>query len=198
MAFAVIRSGGRQYRVCPGDVIDVELIDHASGPVAFDQVLLIDDDDGRVVGTPTVSNATVRGTVLADTKGRKLRIFTYQAKKRHRRHLGHRQRYTRVRIDEIERATDTPTAAEKPARKTRSKSPAKASAKPAAPTHPAAAMTSTTTSEPKTAAKPKAKAKAKPKAKAKAKAKTKPKAKTKAPTKSKAKPKSGSTEQATE
>ena len=189
MAFAVIRSGGQQYRVRPGDVIDVELIGDTSGPVAFDQVLLIDDDDGRVVGTPTVRDATVRGTVLAETKGRKLRIFTYQAKKRHRRHMGHRQRYTRVRIDGIERATTAPKATEKPAPKTRSKSPAKSSAKPKATITPTV-ITSKTTTKPKSAAKakPKSAAKAKPKSAAKA----KPKAK--APAKSKTKPKSGSTE----
>ncbi len=157
MAFAVIRAGGQQYRVRPGDIIDVELMEGASGPVAFDQVLLVDDDDGRQVGTPTVREKTVRGTVLSETKGRKLRIFTYHAKKRHRRRMGHRQRYTRVRIEGIERASSTAEAAAKPARKTRAKSSTTASAKPKA------------TAKPKAAAKPNAKAKAaaKPKAKSK-------------------------------
>jgi len=105
MSFAVIRSGGQQFRVQPGDVIDVELQDESSGPVAFSDVLLIDDDDGRHVGTPTLDGATVRGTVLGEVKGRKVQIFTYHAKKRHRRRMGHRQRYTRVRIDGIDRET---------------------------------------------------------------------------------------------
>ena len=103
MSFAVIRSGGQQFRVQPGDVIDVELRDESSGPVAFQDVLLIHDDDGRHVGTPTLDGATVRGTALGEVKGRKVRIFTYHAKKRHRRRMGHRQRYTRVRIDGIDR-----------------------------------------------------------------------------------------------
>ena len=111
MSFAVIRSGGQQFRVQPGDVIDVELRNESSGPVAFEDVLLIDDDDGRHVGTPTLAGATVRGTALGEVKGRKVRIFTYHAKKRHRRRMGHRQRYTRVRIDGIDREPSAATAA---------------------------------------------------------------------------------------
>ncbi len=107
MSFAVIRTGGQQFRVQPGDVIDVGLRDASSGPVAFEEVLLIDDDDGRHIGTPTLAGATVRGTALQEVKGPKVRIFTYHAKKRHRRRMGHRQRYTRVRIDGIDR---TPSA----------------------------------------------------------------------------------------
>ena len=61
MSFAVIRSGGQQFRVQPGDVIDVELRDESSGPVAFEDVLLIDDDDGRHVGTPTVTAPACEG-----------------------------------------------------------------------------------------------------------------------------------------
>ena len=110
MSFAVIRSGGQQFRVQPGDVIEVELRDESSGPVAFDEVLLVDDDDGRHVGTPTLVGATVRGTALQEVKGPKIRIFTYHAKKRHRRRMGHRQRYTRVRIDGIDRAPSATNA----------------------------------------------------------------------------------------
>ncbi len=110
MSFAVIRTGGQQFRVQPGDVIDVELRDESSGPVAFEEVLLIVDDDGRHVGTPTVAGATVRGTALQEVKGPKIRIFTYQAKTRHRRRMGHRQHHTRVRIEGIERASPATNA----------------------------------------------------------------------------------------
>ena len=164
MAFAVIRAGGRQYRVRAGDVIDVELMEDAPGPVAFDQVLLIDDDGGRHIGTPTLGNATVHGTVLGSNKGPKIKIITYHAKKRHRRKMGHRQRYTRVRIEGIEHAS------------TAAKTVLAASQNVGSET-PTAPITSTGRPEgeqSKAAARPKAAAK--PKAAARPKASAKPKA----------------------
>ena len=191
MAFAVIASGGKQFRVAPGDVIDIERVDGATPSITFADVLLVSDEKQVQVGTPLVAGAAVRGTVLGEVKGRKIRILNYQPKKRHQRHMGHRQRYTRVRIDEIDtaaapsQATPAPKAraAAKPAAKPTAAATPRAKATPAAkPTRPKAAA------NPKAAAKAKgganargaAKAKAAPTGKAKPTAKAKPKGKAKA------------------
>ena len=102
MGYAVFATGGKQYRVSPGDVIEVDRLDaEEAGQLTFDDVLLVSDDDGVQVGQPTVDGASVEASVLEHVRGRKIRIFTYQASKRRRRRLGHRQELTRVRIDSI-------------------------------------------------------------------------------------------------
>ncbi len=102
MGYAIFASGGKQYRVSPGDVIEVDRLDaEASGSLTFDDVLLVSDDDGVRVGQPTVDGASVEASVLAHVRGPKIRIFTYQASKRRRRRMGHRQELTRVRIESI-------------------------------------------------------------------------------------------------
>lgn len=102
MAYAIFTSGSRQYRVQPGDVIEVNRLDGAeAGGVTFDDVLLVSDDDGVRVGQPTVEGARIEASVLGHVRGPKIRIFTYQASKRTRRRQGHRQELTRLRIDSI-------------------------------------------------------------------------------------------------
>ena len=100
--YAVIQTGGKQYRVEPEDVIAVERLDVEVGDaVEFDSVLAV-SDNGLKVGTPTVKGAKVVGTVLANERGPKIRVFKYKPKKHYKRTRGHRQSLTRVRIDEIE------------------------------------------------------------------------------------------------
>lgn len=102
MGYAIFASGGKQYRVSPGDVLEVDRLDaEASGSLTFDDVLLVSDEDGVRVGQPTVDGASIEASVLAHVRGPKIRIFTYQASKRRRRRMGHRQELTRVRIDSI-------------------------------------------------------------------------------------------------
>ena len=102
MGYAIFASGGKQYRVSPGDVIEVDRLDaEASGSLTFDDVLLVSDEDGVRVGQPTVDGASIEASVLAHVRGPKIRIFTYQASKRRRRRMGHRQELTRVRIESI-------------------------------------------------------------------------------------------------
>lgn len=100
--FAVVESGSKQYKVQPGDVIDVELLPVAQGDtVQLDRVLLIADGDTIMVGKPVVEGAHVRATVVKEIKGKKVVIFMYRPKKRIRQKTGHRQRYTRLQIEEI-------------------------------------------------------------------------------------------------
>ncbi len=192
MAFAVIASGGKQFRVAPGDVIDIERVDGATPSITFADVLLVSDEKQVQVGTPLVAGAAVRGTVLGEVKGRKIRILNYQPKKRHQRHMGHRQRYTRVRIDEIDTAAAPPQATATAAPKARAA--AKPAAKPTAAATPRAKATpAAKPTRPLAAAKAKAKGGAKARGVAKAKAaptgKGKPAAKAKPKGKAKAKPK---------
>jgi large subunit ribosomal protein L21 len=133
--YAVVSTGGKQYRVEAGTTLSVERLPGAPGEtVTFERVLLVADGDELTVGTPTVAGATVSGTVLAADRGPKLIIYKFKNKARYRRRTGHRQQLTRVRIDAIE----TPgggrkRAAAKPAEE---KAPAEAEAK-AVPKRPA-------------------------------------------------------------
>lgn len=101
--YAVIESGGKQYRVEPGEVIDVERLGGIGedGAVEFDRVLLVAGDDGVKVGAPAVDGALVKGTLLDEVRGPKIRVFKMKRRKGYRRTRGHRQDLHRVRIDEI-------------------------------------------------------------------------------------------------
>ena len=100
--YAVIQTGGKQYRVQQGDVIFVEKIDsQADEAVTFDQVLLVGDGEATKIGAPTVAGAKVEGKVLAQVKGKKIVVYKYQAKKNERKKQGHRQPYTKVEITAI-------------------------------------------------------------------------------------------------
>ena len=100
--YAVVKSGARQYRASVGDTILVERLHAQVGEqLELDQVLLIADGEQIEVGRPTIGGAKMLATVVAQEKGPKVRIFKYHPRKRYRRRAGHRQRYTRLRVDEI-------------------------------------------------------------------------------------------------
>ena len=100
--YAVVTSGGKQYRVEAGSELVVErLSDEAGSTITFDRVLLVGDGEDVTVGTPTVDGASVSGTVLGEVLGPKLIVFKFKQKATYRRKNGHRQHLTRVRIDEI-------------------------------------------------------------------------------------------------
>jgi large subunit ribosomal protein L21 len=111
--YAVLSSGGKQYRVEAGSTLILERLDGVPGvagdQVTFDRVLLIGDGDDVTIGTPTVAGASVTATVLGEALGPKLVIFKFKQKVKYRRRTGHRQHMTRVRIDAI-----NPTAAKRP------------------------------------------------------------------------------------
>ena len=99
--YAVIVSGGKQYRVSQGDVIYVEKLDQeVDSKVNFD-VLMLGSEDSVEIGTPTLAGAKVEGKVLAQVKGEKIIIFKYKSKKNYHRKAGHRQQYTKVEITAI-------------------------------------------------------------------------------------------------
>jgi len=101
--YAIIETGGKQYRVEEGTIIDVELLPQEKGEaVNFDHVLAVKKDDKLHVGQPYLEGAVVRGKILDHGKGRKIIVFKYKAKKNYRRKQGHRQPYTRVLIEKIE------------------------------------------------------------------------------------------------
>jgi large subunit ribosomal protein L21 len=100
--YAVIATGGKQYRVSPGDSIEVERLPYEVGEqIELEQVLLIAGKSGAQVGRPMVEDAKVKATVTRQAKGRKVIVFKYKNKNRYRRTKGHRQHFTRLRIDEI-------------------------------------------------------------------------------------------------
>ena len=99
--YAVIVSGGKQYRVSKGDVIYVEKLDQeVDSTVSFD-VLMLGGEDGVEVGTPTLAGAKAEGKVVAQVKGEKILIYKYKSKKNYHRRAGHRQAYTKVEITSI-------------------------------------------------------------------------------------------------
>jgi large subunit ribosomal protein L21 len=101
--FAIIKSGGRQVKVTPGEVITVDRIEAPAGQeVSIDQVLLLEKDGGEVLaGAPFVANARVLGVIDGESRGPKIRVFRKKRRKGMRRTRGHRSTYTRVRITEI-------------------------------------------------------------------------------------------------
>ena len=99
--YAVIVSGGKQYKVSEGDVIRVEKLEVEEGEkVSFDQVLLINDGSLKI-GTPTVQGAKVSGTVLQNGKGKKVIVYRYKRKSGYHKKNGHRQLFTEVKIEKI-------------------------------------------------------------------------------------------------
>jgi len=100
--YAIIETGGKQYKVTPGQTIDVERLDVAEGgTVELDRVLLVADGDKVTVGTPTVEGAKVTATSQGEGKGKKIIVFKYKPKVRYSKKQGHRQLYTRLTIDKI-------------------------------------------------------------------------------------------------
>ena len=100
--YAVVKTGGKQYKVAPGEKLKVEQIPADVGAeVILDQVLMVGDGDAIRLGQPNVTGATVKATVVAHGRGEKIRIFKMRRRKHYQKHQGHRQNYTELKIDAI-------------------------------------------------------------------------------------------------
>ncbi|MCL1832497.1 MAG: 50S ribosomal protein L21 [Oscillospiraceae bacterium] len=99
--YAVIETGGKQYQVNEGDEIFVEKLGQESGEVVFDKVVMIGGGDATQFGMPYVKGATVTGSLVKNGKAKKITVFTYKPKKGVKRKLGHRQPYSKVKIEAI-------------------------------------------------------------------------------------------------
>ena len=178
--YAVVKTGGKQYRVTKDDTILVEKLDADEGQtVTLSDVMLLGDGDKVTVGTPVVANASVEAQVISQTRGPKIIIFRRKRRKNHRRTQGHRQDLTLLKITDINTSGKKVTTPAK-------KAAAKAEAKPVAKKEAEPAKKATAKAE----AKPAAKKEAAPAKKATAKAEAKPAAKKEAaPKKSAAKKK---------
>ena len=148
--YAVVKTGGKQYRVAKDDVLTIEKLDGEAGAVIeLEQVLAINDGKGLTIGTPMIDGARVAATVLEQKKGEKVLIFKKKRRKNYRRTKGHRQQLTVIRISDIlakgqkaaaakaAPAADADAPAKKAPAKAKAKAPAKAKAKTAAKKAPA-------------------------------------------------------------
>jgi len=100
--YAIIKTGGKQYKVSEGDAVYIEKLDAAEGDsVTFETVLSVVDGDTVKIGTPTVEGAKVTAKVEKNGKDKKIRVFKYKAKSNYRRRMGHRQPFTKVVIEKI-------------------------------------------------------------------------------------------------
>ena len=100
--YAVIKTGGKQYRVTPGEKIKIEQIPADVGAqIVLDQVLMVSDGDAVTLGTPLVAGAKVSATVLGHGRGDKVKIFKMRRRKHYQKTQGHRQNYTEIRVDSI-------------------------------------------------------------------------------------------------
>jgi len=101
--YAVVSTGGKQYKVQEGETLSVEKLPGEVGSqVSFDRVLMFSDDENISVGKPVIENAVVSAHVIEQGKARKILVFKYKRRKRYRRTQGHRQAFTKVKIDSIE------------------------------------------------------------------------------------------------
>ncbi len=101
--YAIIETGGKQYKVEEGQVIKIEKLQAGTGEeVEFDKVLAVNKDGRLTVGTPLVEGARARAKVVAQERDQKITVFKYKPKKNYRRKMGHRQPYTAVRVERIE------------------------------------------------------------------------------------------------
>jgi large subunit ribosomal protein L21 len=120
--YAIIETGGKQYKVAPGQTIDVERLDVAEGnTVELDRVLLVAQGERVTVGNPTVDGAKVVATSQGEGKGKKVIVFKYKPKVRYRKKTGHRQTYTRLMIDRITEPGAIQSEPEKKARRRKKK-----------------------------------------------------------------------------
>ena len=100
--YAVIKTGGKQYRVSEGDVVTLERLTGERGDdIKFEEVLLVGDDEDTRIGTPVLAGASVDGTIVEQGRARKVIVFKFRRRKNYKRKKGHRQYQTRVRIDQI-------------------------------------------------------------------------------------------------
>jgi large subunit ribosomal protein L21 len=100
--YAVIRTGGKQYKVQEEQILNVEKLDGAEGSqVNFDDVLLYSDGETITLGSPTVENASVKAVIVEQGRGKKQLVFKYKRRKGYRKMRGHKQHYTQIKIDSI-------------------------------------------------------------------------------------------------
>lgn len=100
--YAIIRAGGKQAKVKAGDVIEIERVKDVGDTMSFVPLLVVDDDGNAVSDRGTLADASVSAEVLGETKGDKIDIFKYKNKTGYRRHMGHRQKYTQLRVTAID------------------------------------------------------------------------------------------------
>ena len=101
--YAIVNTGGKQYKVSQGDILRVEKIPGEIGnPVSFDKVLMFSDGENVNIGQPVLDNVAVKGHIVEQGKAKKIIVFKYKRRKRYRRKRGHRQPYTAIKIDSIE------------------------------------------------------------------------------------------------
>lgn len=99
--FAVIKTGGKQYKVAEGDILSVEKLEPKAGEIVFNDVLLIADGADVKIGTPLIPGARVDAKVIEEGKGKKKIVFRYKSKTRYKKKKGHRQIFTKVKITKI-------------------------------------------------------------------------------------------------
>ncbi|NMC26701.1 MAG: 50S ribosomal protein L21 [Syntrophomonadaceae bacterium] len=101
--YAIIQTGGKQYRVQEGDILKIEKLEGEAGDkLILDQVLMVKDDNGTRIGTPTVNDAQVTVEVIEQGREKKIVVYKYKRRKNYRRKQGHRQAYTKVIVQKIE------------------------------------------------------------------------------------------------
>ncbi|MBW2568042.1 MAG: 50S ribosomal protein L21 [Deltaproteobacteria bacterium] len=101
--YAIIASGGKQYKIQEGEILRVEKISGEHGaPVSFDKVLMFSDGENVSIGRPVLDNIVVRGHIVEQGKTKKIIVFKYKKRKRYRKKQGHRQEFTQIKIDSIE------------------------------------------------------------------------------------------------
>jgi large subunit ribosomal protein L21 len=101
MKYAIIKTGGKQYKVAEGDIVEIDKLPEKDGKVVFDEVLLLVTDSGVKIGKPTVLGEKVEGKVLGSFKGTKIRVSKFKSKVRYRRVMGFRASLTKVQIEKI-------------------------------------------------------------------------------------------------
>ncbi len=117
--YAVIKTGGKQYRVAAGDKLKVEkLAGEVGSDITLDQVLMLADGDNVTIGAPLIDGASVQAKVLAHGRGDKVMIFKFRRRKHYRKTQGHRQSYTEIQIGDIGASADKPAKASKAKAKT--------------------------------------------------------------------------------
>jgi large subunit ribosomal protein L21 len=107
MKYAIIKTGGKQYKVAEGDIIEVDKLPEGDGRIVFEEVLLLVTDNGVKVGKPTISGEKVEGKILGNFKGTKIRVSKFKSKVRYRRVSGFRASLTKVQIEKIGETRET-------------------------------------------------------------------------------------------
>lgn len=117
MEYAIVETGGKQYKVSPGLTFDIESLGKTSGEVVFEKVLLTVSDGKVKIGTPSISGVTIKAKILGASKGEKIYVSKFKAKSRYRKTMGHRQSLTSVEVLPFAEAKEAKKAVEKSKKK---------------------------------------------------------------------------------